>query len=154
MCPQILGGETMARFERNTAATAEPDDRQPRRFELKEKVKEMMKYGMPMLDAFPRRNRALADTMREKVLQVHSLVIRLELKYSKKTTLEELDIALADLKDLVEIASDKDYCGPKYAPPLTMRQREVWSRHNAEIGRMIGGYKKALESKRADGNGP
>ena len=69
------------------------------------------------------------------------------MKYSKKTTLQELDISLADLKDLVEIASDRDYCVPRFAPPLTMQQREVWSRHNAEIGRMIGGYKKAIESK-------
>lgn len=138
----------MARFERNTPVQNRPgEDQAPRKFVLKEKVKEMMKYALPLLDAFPRRNRKLADVMRERVLQVHTTVIRLEMKYSKKTTLEELDIALADLKDLVEIASDRDYCGPKFAPPLTMQQREVWSRHNAEIGRMIGGYKKAIESK-------
>lgn len=138
----------MARFERNTPVQNRPgEDQTPRKFVLKEKVKEMMKYALPLLDTFPRRNRKLADVMRERVLQVHTTVIRLEMKYSKKTTLEELDIALADLKDLVEIASDRDYCGPKFAPPLTMQQREVWSRHNAEIGRMIGGYKKAIESK-------
>ena len=138
----------MARFERNTPVQNRPgEDQTPRKFVLKEKVKEMMKYALPLLDTVPRRNPTLADAMRERVLRVHTTVIRLEMKYSKKTTLEELDIALADLKDLVEIASDRDYCGPKFAPPLTMQQREVWSRHNAEIGRMIGGYKKAIESK-------
>lgn len=123
------------------------EEQTPRKFVLKEKVKEMMKYALPLLDRFPRRNRKLADDMRQDVYTIHRLVIRLEMKYSKKTTLEELDIALADLKDLVEIASDKDYYGEKFAPPITIHQREVWSRHNAEIGRLIGGYKKSLENK-------
>lgn len=150
----------MGRFERNTpnrfAENAALDkDQAPRKFVLKEKVKDMMKYALPLLDKYPRRNRALADDMRQDVLTIHRLVIRLEKKYSKKTTLEELDIALADLKDLVEIASDKDYCGERFAPPITIHQREVWSRHNAEIGRMIGGYQKFVENKTAEtGNRP
>lgn len=142
----------MGRFERNTprnsgGTLAQDEEQAPRKFVLKEKVKDMMKYALPLLDKFPRRNRKLADDMREDVFTIHRLVIRLEMKYSKKTTLEELDIALADLKDLVEIASDKSYCGDKFAPPITIHQREVWSRHNAEIGRLIGGYKKFIESK-------
>lgn len=142
----------MGRFERNSPKNSggnltQAEEQTPRKFVLKEKVKEMMKYALPLLDRFPRRNRKLADDMRQDVYTIHRLVIRLEMKYSKKTTLEELDIALADLKDLVEIASDKDYYGEKFAPPITIHQREVWSRHNAEIGRLIGGYKKSLENK-------
>lgn len=44
----------------------------------------------------------------------------------------------------IRMAADKDYSGPKYAPPLTRHQEEVWSRMNDEIGRMIGGYIKSL----------
>ena len=47
-------------------------------------------------------------------------------------------------EDLIRMAADKDYSGPKYAPPLTRHQEEVWSRMNDEIGRMIGGYIKSL----------
>lgn len=143
---------------------AEPE--QPRKFVLKEKIREMIQYGLPLVDKFPRRNRKLADIMRESMLEMYRLATRLERKYYKKTTIEDLDVELAVLKEFVIIASDKDYYWatrnspagdqllaanygtPKgFAPPLTMHEREVWSRYNKEIGNMIGGYKKAFENK-------
>lgn len=120
---------------------------QPRKFVLKEKIGEMLRYGLPLVDKFSRRDRKLADILRDSMLEMFRLATRLERKYYKKTTIEDLDIELAVLKEFVIIASDKKYRGEKYAPPLTMHQRETWSRYNAEIGRMIGGYKKAFESK-------
>lgn len=146
----------MGRFERNTPKNyggsytpPEPEEAvQPPKFILKEKIGDMMKYGMPLVDTFPRRNRKLADTMRDAMLEMYRLAIRLEKKYHKKTTLEDLDIELAVLKEFVVLASDKDYCGSKFTPPLTMHQREVWSRYNTEIGKMIGGYKNYLDSKK------
>ena len=142
------------------AAAAE----QPRKFVLKEKIGEMLRYGMPIVDKFPRRNRKLADIMRDSMLEMYRLATRLERKYYKKTTIEDLDIELAVLKEFVIIASDKDFyrgtrtAGPDqgaaqdqkakgYAPPLSMHEREVWSRYNKEIGSMIGGYKKAFENR-------
>ncbi len=119
----------------------------PRHFILKEKIGDMMKYGLPLVNSFSRRDRNLADTMRAAMLEMYRLSVRLEKKYYKKTTLEDLDIELAVLKEFVVLASDKDYCGVKFAPPLTLHQREVWSRFNDEIGKIIGGYKKYLESK-------
>ena len=144
----------MGRAERNTpqnfGGSYTPQEAEagvrPRKFVLKEKISEMLKYGMPLANGFPRRNRKLADTMRDAMLEMYRLAVRLEKKYYKKTTLEDLDIELAVLKEFVVLASDKDYCGEKFAPPLTIHQREVWSRHNDEIGRLIGGYKKSLES--------
>jgi len=136
----------------------------PRKFMLKEKIGEMLRYGLPLVDKFPRRNRKLADIMRDSMLEMYRLATRLERKYYKKTTIEDLDLELAVLKEFVVLASDKDYYrGTKtaaqgqepgqsqkakgYAPPLTMHEREVWSRYNSEIGAMIGGYKKAFENK-------
>lgn len=120
---------------------------QPKRFILKEKIADMMKYGLPLTDAFPRRERRLADILRNSMLEMYRLAVRLEKKYYKKTTLEDLDIELAVLREFVVIASDKDYRGQKHPPPLTIRQREVWGRHTTEIGNMIGGYKKAVASQ-------
>lgn len=146
----------MGRFERNTpknfGGSYTPQEAEagvrPKKFILKEKISDMMKYGMPLVDAFPRRNRKLADTMRDAMLEMFRLATRLEKKYYKKTTLEDLDIELATLKEFVVLASDKDYCGEKFAPPLTMHQREVWGGHNNEIGKIIGGYKKSLEASK------
>lgn len=127
--------------------SAGQDAEKPRKFVLKEKIGEMLRYGMPLVDKFPRRNRKLADTLRDSMLEMFRLVTRLERKYYKKTTIEDLDLELAVLKEFVILASDKGYCGEKYAPPLTIHQREVWSRYNKEIGAMIGGYKKAFEKQ-------
>lgn len=143
----------MGRFERNTVknygGSCAPKDEgsvRPKKFILKEKIGDMMKYGMPLADSFPRRNRKMADTMKESMMEMYRLAVRLEKKYYKKTTLEDLDIELAVLKEFVVLASDKDYCGRNFAPPLTIHQREVWSRYNDEIGKLVGGYKKALET--------
>lgn len=141
----------MGRFERNTiknfgGSYTPQEGEKPGKFILKEKICDMMKYGMPIVNTFPRRDRKLADTMRGAMLEMCRLTVRLEKKYYKKTTLEDLDIELAVLKEFVVLASDKDYCGTKYAPPLTIHQREVWSRYNDEIGKIIGGYKKYIDS--------
>lgn len=111
------------------------------------RTSEMVKYAMPLVNNFPRRERKLADTLRDSMLEMLRLAVRLERRYYKKTTLEDLDIELAVLKEFVLVASDKDYRGPKFAPPLTIHQREVWSGYNLEIGRLIGGYKKFVENR-------
>lgn len=138
--PQYYGGRN-----RQLAPPDAGQTERPQKFVLKEKVSDMLKYGLPLLDQFPRRNRKIADEMKASMLDMLKLTIRLEKKYYKKTTLEELDIELSVLKEFVVLASDKDYCGTKYAPPLTIHQREVWSLKNSEIGRLIGGYKKSLD---------
>lgn len=120
---------------------------EPRRFVMKEKVGEMLRYAVPLVNSFPRRDRKLADTLRDSMLELYRLMVRLEKKYYKKTTLEEADIELDVLREFIVLASDKNYSGPKYAPPLTMHQREVWSRYTTEIGKMIGGYRKSIETK-------
>lgn len=145
----------MGRFDRNTprdfGGSYTPQDAEagvrPRKFILKEKIKDMMRYGMPLVNSFSRRDRKMADMMRESMLTMYRLVVRLEKKYHKKTTLEDLDIELATLKEFVVLASDRDYCGKDFAPPMTLHQREVWSRYNDEIGKIIGGYKNYLDGK-------
>lgn len=114
---------------------------------MKEKIVEMMQYSLPIVDTFPRRYRKMADTLRDSTLELFRLSVRLERMYYKKTTIQDMDVELATLKEFIVIASSKECAGPKHAPPLTIHQREVWSRYTAEIGRMIGGYKKFVESK-------
>ena len=53
----------------------------PKKFILKEKIGDMMKYGMPLVNGFPRRSRKLADTMRDAMLEMYRLADRLEKKY-------------------------------------------------------------------------
>ena len=120
---------------------------QVRRFVMKEKIADMLKYALPLLDNFPRRNRELADTLRHSLIELYRLSVRAERKYKLAETLERMDVELATLKEFVVLASDKDYGGPKYAPPLTLHQRDVWSRYSTEIGKIIGGYLKKVTTQ-------
>lgn len=109
-------------------------------FLLKEKIADMMKYGKKAVANFPRRERQTTDEIRRTMLEMYRLSIVIEKKYSKKTTLQELDIELDILRHLVRLAQDKDYYGQNYAPPLSFHKYEVWSGMLDEIGRIIGGY--------------
>ena len=74
-------------------------------FKMKNKVYEMLLYAYPALEQFPKSDRKLADHIREAILQVFELVIHLENKHYKKTTLGELDDQLDVLRHLVRLAA-------------------------------------------------
>ena len=115
-------------------------------FYLREKIGEMVQYGYPLTMGFSRKNRELADEMRKEMLTIYRLSVEIDKKYYKKSTVQSLDVELAVLRQLVRMAADKDFYGGKYAPPLTVHQYEVWAKKNDEIGRLLGGYIKALSS--------
>ena len=120
-------------------------DEEYKPFWLREKTKEMLKYGYPLTMQFPRKSKELADEMRHCMISIYKLTVELDKKCYKKTTTQTLDVELAVLRELVVMASDKDYYGGKNQPPLTMHQREVWAKMNDEIGRLLGGYLKTLK---------
>lgn len=53
-------------------------------FRIKEKVGDMMKYGMPITYGFSRRNKELADEIRRSMLTMYRLTVKIEKKYFKK----------------------------------------------------------------------
>lgn len=114
-------------------------------FKVKVKIKDMIAYARPLLNQFGRRNRDLADVLRDNMNKLVHLANEVEKKYYRKTTAQELDVVLSDMRDFIEIAAEKEYHGQKFAPPLSEHQREVWARSLDEIGRMMGGYLKTLK---------
>ncbi len=114
---------------------------------LKEKIDEMMKYALPLLDNFPRKNRRIADVLRNSLLEMCRLSTEIEKSFYRKSNLQKLDVELAEIREFVALASDEEYCSEKYAPPLTKEQRETWNGYADEIGRIIGAYIKAINSK-------
>jgi len=113
-------------------------------FKLKEKIGEMIRYGRPLLQKFPRRDRDLANDIKSCMNKMYHLVVEIEKKYYRKTTTQELDIELEWMRLLVRLAADKDASG-KFAPPLSEHQYEVWSRYTSEIGRILGRYIQSLD---------
>lgn len=62
-------------------------------FHIKEKIYEMILYGNPQLKDFPKTERyVLAGDIRKTMYTMLEMAVRLEKKYHKKTTLQDLDI--------------------------------------------------------------
>lgn len=114
-------------------------------FILKEKIADMIAYGKPAVDNFPRRERQTADEIRATMLNMLRLAIKIEKKYYSKTDLRDLDIELDTLRHFIRFAQDKRYYNPNVVPPLSFKKYEVWSKMLNEIGRIIGGYMKHLK---------
>lgn len=108
-------------------------------FKMKNKVWEMLEYAGPQLEEFPRAKRGLAQKIDGTMLDILELVIMLENKHYKKTTLGELDTKVDVLRHLIRLAASTKYTrsGKPYIN---------------EIGCMVGGYYKSLNGS-TSGNG-
>lgn len=116
-------------------------------FMMKNKIYEMILYGSPALEQFPKADKyTLGKDIRQTMYNILRLVIMLENKHYKKTTLGELDTELDVLRHFVRMAADANLHQNK-KPCLSFRKYEIWSRKIDEIGRMIGGYQKSLKEK-------
>ena len=144
-----------------------PNEPDRKVFLLKERIADMHKYGKKVVDKFPGRERELASEIRQSMLTMYRLVVRIEKKYYKKTTLQELDEELMVLRHLIRIAADKDYYDQevpkkdkqgnkiydeqgkliyvKVSPPLSTEKKHVWSKMLDEIGNLMGGYIKSCK---------
>ena len=116
-------------------------------FKMKNKIYEMIIYASPCLDQFLRSEKyALAQDIRKTMYKILRLVVMLENKHYKKTTLGDLDTEVDVLRHLIRLAAD-NRLHPKQAPCLPMKKYENLSKHLAEIGKMIGGYEKYINTK-------
>lgn len=108
----------------------------------------MIQYGNPILRNFPKVERyGLALQIKNAMYDIMHLVIRLENKTFKKTTLGDLDTELDWLRQCLQIAQDKNSF-PDQKPCISTHQYEVWSRKANEIGKMIGGYYNSLNPQK------
>jgi len=114
-------------------------------FKIKEKIYEMIRYGAPALLQFPKVERyELAGRIRTSMYKLLEYAVRVERRYYKKTTVEEMDIELDVLRHLIRLAADRKLY-PNSAPCLPFKKYEHWAKRLDEIGRMIGGYQKAIK---------
>ncbi|MGL6351957.1 MAG: diversity-generating retroelement protein Avd [Aeromonas sp.] len=107
---------------------------------IDEKCREMLVYGYQALRQFPRYERhVLGAEIRTSMLTLQRLIITAIKRYHKKTTLTDLDVELAVLRRQVRLAKDLGY--------IDLRRYEHWSVMLVEIGKMIGGWLRAVNSK-------
>lgn len=116
-------------------------------FQIKEKIYEMILYGNPALKDFPKTERyVLAGDIRKTMYTALEMAVRLEKKYHKKTTLQDLDIEIDVLRNLLRLAKDPGLY-PKKKPCIDFHTWEVWIKKVNEIGCMIGGYMEWVNSR-------
>lgn len=107
---------------------------------IQQKVEDMILYGNQALLNFPRSERyALAADIKQSMYALYRLIIAANKKYFKKTTLQDADVELAVLRGFIRLAANKEL---RYLP---MNKYENWAKKLDEIGRMLGGWIKAMK---------
>ena len=103
---------------------------------IQQKVYDMIMYAYPAIEQFPKSQKfSLAQDMKKCLDAIMRYVIAANKKYTKKTTLQELDIENEALKIYIRMAFELGYLPPK--------KYEIWSGMAVEVGKMIGGWIKA-----------
>lgn len=101
--------------------------------QIKLKVEQMIHYGYSAMRNFPKSEKhVLCAEVRTCMFGLLRLVIVVNRRYHKKTTMQDLDAQLDLLRSLVRVSHELGF--------LPFKQYEHWSGMNAEIGRMIGGW--------------
>ena len=104
---------------------------------IKLKVEEMIQYGYTAVRHFPKSERhVLAAEIRHSMMRILKLVVVCNKRYYKKTTMQDLDTELDVLRSMIRLARELTF--------LPFRKYEIWARHLAEIGKMIGGWMRWL----------
>lgn len=109
----------------------------PRKYVLKEKIGEMLKYGLPQVSAFSGRDQKLAKAMQSSMYELYRQAVKLDYVKDKKSIVENLHAELAALKALIVLASDNDFYAKPFSPPLSLKKREVWGTYNSDIEIML-----------------
>src|SRR5690554_2503288 len=99
----------------------------------------MIHYGYSAMRNFPKSEKhVLCAEIRQAMYGLLRLVIVVNRRYHKKTTIQDLDAQLDLLRSLVRISHELGF--------LPFKQYEKWAKMNAEIGRMIGGWLSSARS--------
>lgn len=110
-----------------------------------QKIEDMMEYTYPALAQFPKAEKyAMAADIKRCMDEMLERCIEAEKAYYKKTTLRELDVAIAKCKTYVKMAYKL-----KFLPP---RKHRIINEYLTEIGRMVGGWMKAVAEKETKKN--
>jgi four helix bundle protein len=101
-----------------------------------QKCYDMIEYGYTALRQFPKSERyTLAADIKQSMYELLKLIIRANKRYFKKTTLQDIDIEIENLRYLIRLSNGLGF--------LPFKKYENWSRKLEELGKMLGGWIKA-----------
>lgn len=106
-----------------------------------QKIFDMMEYGYGALAQYPKSEKfALVTDIKRSMDTMLERTIEAQKKYYKKTTLQELDVEIMKLKAYLRLSQNLGF--------LPMKKYEIWSGKVVEIGKMLGGWLKSVNSKK------
>lgn len=107
---------------------------------IQQKILDMMEYAYIALAQFPKSEKfALATDIKRSMDRLLELCIEAQKKYYKKTTLQDMDVEVAKLRVYIRLSFQLKF--------LPIKKYDVWSQKVDEIGRMLGGWIKAINNK-------
>lgn len=102
-----------------------------------QKIEDMMDYTYPVLQQFPRSEKqAMVLDIKRCMDVMLERCIEAEKAYYKKTTLRELDVAIAKCRTYVKMAYRLKF--------MSYKKFEIINDYLSEIGRMVGGWIKSM----------
>ena len=97
----------------------------------------MMEYGYLALAQFPKSEKfALVTDIKRSMDTLLERCIEAQKKYYKKSTLQDMDVEIMKLRAYIRLSYQLGF--------LPMKKYEVWSEKMVEIGKMLGGWLKAV----------
>ena len=109
---------------------------------LQQKIYDMMLYAWPVLAQFPKSEKfTLVADIKRNMDVLMERCIEAKKKYYKKTTLQEMDVANEKIQVYVRLAFALKY--------INAHKYRVWSEKLTEIGKMLGGWIKAVSGPKA-----
>ncbi len=105
-----------------------------------QKIMDMMEYGYAALAQYPKSEKfALVTDIKHSMDIMLERTIEAKKKYYKKTTLQELDVEIMKLRAYLRLSFRLGF--------LPMKKYEIWSGQAVEIGKMLGGWLKTVNSQ-------
>lgn len=102
-----------------------------------QKIEDMMEYTYPVLQQFPKAEKyAMAADLKRCMDTMLERCVEAEKAYYKKTTLRELDVAVAKCKTYVKMAYRLKF--------MSYKKFEIINDYLTQIGKMVGGWIKAM----------
>ena len=106
-----------------------------------QKITDMMEYGYQVVTQFPKSEKfALVIDIKRCMHTMLERAIEAQKKYYKKTTLQELDVEIAKLKIYMRLSMNLGF--------LPFKKYEAWAEMVVEIGKMLGGWLKTVNSQK------
>ena len=111
-------------------------------FLMLQKILDMMEYAYIALRQFPKSEKyALATDIKHCMDLILGYAITAQKRYYKRTTLQEMDVEIAKLRTYIRLAYNLRF--------LSMDKYQNWSDMVVEIGRMLGGWLKTVNSQKS-----